>query len=53
MLALPAVKPVTKPAASTDATALLLLPHVPPLIASASVVFVPVQIVVEPVIAVG
>ena len=46
----PADIPVTKPDAFTEATALLLLLQVPPVVAEASVVVAPAQIDVFPVI---
>ena len=50
MVAVPADMPVTIPAALTVATASLPLLHVPPVVASASVVAPPVQIASVPVI---
>lgn len=50
MMALPADSPVTRPPEFTVATAVLLLVHVPPVVEALSVVVVPVQIVVVPVI---
>jgi hypothetical protein len=54
MVALPVDTPVTSPlVASTEATAVLLLLHVPPVLALLSVVTTPVQTPVRPVIAGG
>jgi hypothetical protein len=53
MVAVPADTPVTTPRLVTVATAVLLLAHVPPVVASERVVVLPVQIVVVPVIALG
>ena len=53
MVAEPAVTPVTTPEASIVATPVALLLHVPPLVASASVVVADVHTVVVPVIDAG
>lgn len=53
MVAEPVVTPVTMPVVLTVAIAVLVLLHVPPLTASASVVVKPTQAVVVPVIAAG
>ena len=50
MVALPAEFPETKPLALTEATAALLLLHVPPGVAQLSVVVAPAQMSVVPVI---
>lgn len=49
MVVVPAAKPVTMPELLIEATEVLELVQVPPLIASLRVVLVPVQILVEPV----
>jgi hypothetical protein len=51
IVALPALTPVTTPAASTVATAALLLVQLPPVEALDRVVVKPAQVVVVPVIA--
>ncbi len=53
IVAVPADTPVTTPVVPTDATLVLLLLQVPPDVALDSVVVVPAQIEVVPVIAVG
>lgn len=45
--------PITEPPADTDAVALSLLLHVPPPVASASVLVAPLHTVVVPVMAAG
>jgi hypothetical protein len=50
MVAVPDVPAVTSPLAFTDATAVLLLLHIPPAVASCSCVADPAQTVVIPVI---
>jgi hypothetical protein len=48
MFAVPAEMPFTTPVENTVATDVLLLAHVPPVVALVSVVFNPMQIVVLP-----
>lgn len=53
MVAVPLATPVTTPVVLTEATPLLLVLHVPPAVASASVTVDPVHTLAVPVIAAG